>query len=145
MLRDSTNSKVSGKKSVIGLSQGGGVFGAGENATTINDIMSKYVKGSGTTVDGHKSRNTVGVACKTTADHCRSHGRNATSASGYGTSSSHLIQSSKNNRGHMPRKTSDVISRNHAQQPMNTAATNYAQLYEMKIKESLSKGTSMLV
>ena len=37
------------------------------------------------------------------------------------------------------------MSRNHAQQPTNTAATNYAQLYEMKIKESLSKGTSMIV
>lgn len=100
VLRDSTNKVSGGKKSVIGLSQGGTFFNQGEGAATINDIMSKYVKGSTTTGEGHKSRNTTGIASKTTADHGRSHGRTATSASGYGTSSSHFIQSSKNTRGH---------------------------------------------
>ena len=107
--------------------------------------MSKYVKAGNGEPNGSKSRNTVGIASKTTADHMmKSHGRTATSTQGYGSSSSNLIQSSKNKN---QRKASDFISRNHNQQPTNTAveATNYAQIYEMKIKESLSKGTSMLV
>ncbi len=105
VLRDHTSSKINAKKGNGSIGGGSSIFSQQENAT-INDIMSKYSKPSEHA--NSNSRNAAGIGSKTTIDHLmKSHGR----TSGYGTTTNHVIQSSKNKSN---RKQSEV-SRNHFQ------------------------------